>query len=514
MGKPLNVVEQGCNPISSNCVIWQGPDIQCINLCNGDTVSDVVYKLATELCNIMEILNITTYEEALACFNLAIGAGAPGTFEQMIELLIARVCNLEKCTGCRPDCTGDSHMTIPDEVTTNCCDTLIDIASCFYYEDEHGDTVTQMTLNDYAHTLGNKICDILTALQANNIILKNLDTRVTILEEKAAPFYQPEPIIPVCVLPAVPTDPFLVLSALEVLVCNYQQILGTPNIISSETSVPTDIMVDDQLCNPGTPMTALYGWINGGKLADNINNMWLTILDMRCAIQNALACCPTVCQSFVLSINAMIQTSYLKIWYLGSVPANFHSCNIGGVQMTVTDTAGGSATFWVDFISLVNSGNPYSIDLSTLPVNPALNFTITGIACVQDNNSGSTCERVLSYNLINTAPCPLVVLGSPTSTTITYSFTGSTGVHNYVVALYNADGSVEQASFTHNSISGGTPVSGLFTGLTSGTTYRVRVSVVTGGINSVTCPDYIVNTISDPCYPPTGVSSTIGLIES
>ena len=42
-----------CSHISSNCVIWQGPDISCINLCNGDTVSDVVAKLATELCNLV-----------------------------------------------------------------------------------------------------------------------------------------------------------------------------------------------------------------------------------------------------------------------------------------------------------------------------------------------------------------------------------------------------------------------------------------------------------------------------
>ena len=43
-----------CTPVSSNCVIWQGPDIACIDLCNGDTVSDVVAKLATKLCEIID----------------------------------------------------------------------------------------------------------------------------------------------------------------------------------------------------------------------------------------------------------------------------------------------------------------------------------------------------------------------------------------------------------------------------------------------------------------------------
>ena len=40
----------GCNPLSSNCVVWQGPDLECIDLCAGDTISDVVAKIAHALC--------------------------------------------------------------------------------------------------------------------------------------------------------------------------------------------------------------------------------------------------------------------------------------------------------------------------------------------------------------------------------------------------------------------------------------------------------------------------------
>jgi hypothetical protein len=34
--EPTNT-QRGCTPLSSNCVIWQGPDISCINLCKGPT---------------------------------------------------------------------------------------------------------------------------------------------------------------------------------------------------------------------------------------------------------------------------------------------------------------------------------------------------------------------------------------------------------------------------------------------------------------------------------------------
>ncbi len=65
---PLNNNTEGCSPVSSNCVIWQGDDIACISLCKGDTVSAVVAKLATELCAILEYTKISNYD--LQCLTL------------------------------------------------------------------------------------------------------------------------------------------------------------------------------------------------------------------------------------------------------------------------------------------------------------------------------------------------------------------------------------------------------------------------------------------------------------
>lgn len=85
--KPLNLDKSTCNPISSNCVIWGGPDIECINLCKGDTITDVTYKLALELCKIMELLNITNYD--LACLDLAC---APDDFNSLLQAIINKLC--------------------------------------------------------------------------------------------------------------------------------------------------------------------------------------------------------------------------------------------------------------------------------------------------------------------------------------------------------------------------------------------------------------------------------------
>ena len=43
----------GCTPISSNCVIWQGPNVSCLDLCTGDTISVVIATLAEKLCELI-----------------------------------------------------------------------------------------------------------------------------------------------------------------------------------------------------------------------------------------------------------------------------------------------------------------------------------------------------------------------------------------------------------------------------------------------------------------------------
>ena len=83
--KPLNSHTAGCDPVSSNCVIWQGPDIPCLKLCKGDTVSDVVYKLATELCDLLTALDVTTYTLPSPCF--ANQACTPQDFHDLIQII-------------------------------------------------------------------------------------------------------------------------------------------------------------------------------------------------------------------------------------------------------------------------------------------------------------------------------------------------------------------------------------------------------------------------------------------
>ena len=140
--KPLNYDNSPCSPISSNCVIWQGPDIPCIKLCAGDTISDVVFKLATELCTVLDTLNVTNYD--LSCFNLV--ACGPNDFQALIQFLIERICALQT----EVDAIGDP---VNNTTNTTKSDPLVTIADCFVVGG-----VTVMTVSQYAQAIGTKVC--------------------------------------------------------------------------------------------------------------------------------------------------------------------------------------------------------------------------------------------------------------------------------------------------------------------------------------------------------------------
>lgn len=59
--KPIksNILDKGCVPTSSNCVIWEGPDLCCITDCANDTLSDVIFKISQEVCHHKALLDLS-----------------------------------------------------------------------------------------------------------------------------------------------------------------------------------------------------------------------------------------------------------------------------------------------------------------------------------------------------------------------------------------------------------------------------------------------------------------------
>jgi hypothetical protein len=259
--KPINLNKESCNPISSNCVIWQGPDIACIKLCKGDTVSDVVAKLATELCAVLDTLDVQNYD--ISCFNIT--SCGPQNFQQLIQFLIDQICALQNVAPDAPQKSG-------------CPDCLVTVATCFSTEFPTG--VAQLT--DYVSAIAARICTIVLQVAALQNSIVDLDSRVTVLEGYF-PLPAPEEpeIIPNCVLPSVLTPASVVLSALELQFCQLVSATGSASeIIAAYLS--QCVAGSDPRVNGGGNMNTLPGWVDTvTNLAESITNIWLTICDIR-----------------------------------------------------------------------------------------------------------------------------------------------------------------------------------------------------------------------------------------
>lgn len=160
--KPTNRKLLPCSPVSSNCVIWQGDDIECIKICKGDTVSDVMFKMGCLLCELKEQMDPDTYD--LTCLTLE-ACDIPHTFQDFIQIIIDRICNIEAT------CCNDNSPSNPSNELT------VVVAACFSAE---GGPV--QTISNYIAAIGAKVCEQEITIQNQQVAIQQLLARVTVLE--------------------------------------------------------------------------------------------------------------------------------------------------------------------------------------------------------------------------------------------------------------------------------------------------------------------------------------------
>ena len=273
--KPLNLDNRPCSPVSSNCVIWQGPTLDCINLCTGDTISDVIAKMAEELCTLLDQTNVTNYD--LTC--LGVTSCGPKDFQALIQLLIDKICELNNIN---PDGTKDEPA---------CPDCVVSVAPCLREQDSN--LPATMQLLDYVQFLANKICSIIDIIADLQVQIDNLDIRVTILEEATPPSFTIPSIIVDCTLSEgviIGGNSYTIDRILDALINNdiygYCELLGAtglPAELSSAVQSACITSTTPTLSNPPVPFGTEYlgSWVNSPTTAaDAITNLWIALCDV------------------------------------------------------------------------------------------------------------------------------------------------------------------------------------------------------------------------------------------
>ncbi len=156
--KPLNFDFKSCKPISSECVIWQGDDIECLQICTGDTISKVMHGIACIVCYIQDQLDPSKFDTA--CLNLST-CDKPLTFREFMNIMIALQCQ-------------DDEPVVETPVVE---EPTYTVASCFVV----GEVIT-LSQSQYITAMGALICEQATTIQNQQTAIENLLERVEALE--------------------------------------------------------------------------------------------------------------------------------------------------------------------------------------------------------------------------------------------------------------------------------------------------------------------------------------------
>ena len=264
--KPLNLDNKPCSPISSNCVVWQGPDIPCIELCTGDTVSDVVFQMATELCTILDALKVSNYD--LTCFNIQ--ACGPQDFQALIQFLIDKICENQGLTPVEKD-------------EAACPDCVVSVAECFVTGNQ-----TTMQLVDYVQLIGQRICSIITEISLIQDQITDILIRLTDLENVVAPTIPALLVESECAIGTIDAN-----TSTEVQVilqeffnsvwCDFYSVVGTVEGITNAINLNKCVSeTTPTLTNPSINYGDLDGWSDSPltTLAQSVGNIWILICDL------------------------------------------------------------------------------------------------------------------------------------------------------------------------------------------------------------------------------------------
>jgi len=436
-----NTSDQSCSPTTSNCVTWQGPALPCIHLCTGDTVSDVVFKLATEMCDIKSILDLTDFDlQALVGFCTTTPLPAM-TLIGILGYLRDKIACLHDLIPANPD------VAVP-----------VSISPCL-----GGTTGTTYSYHDAINLIATKLVNVLgTHCSTNNVIdeiYNAIDTiNNTTIPAVSANVYQVQTqlnnflatqtvTLGSCSSLSAPASVAQVVQELEQQMCKIIGVLDNSSPIQSvdkgTTAIVNGIAKGTSCASNTSPSLSqtgqlgnLPGWINTVTgLGDSINNLWIALCDVRAAVKLIQDnCCKVTCDSINVDFNSSFDlTAKTLTLDFGSsiIPIGFVD---RGTDITVTDSNGLSVHIVTNGVTypyiVTNSGTAPSIIQTLATCNAPTSTTgcitipIGGLATgkllvsfksnFQLTADGSTCNNCFSkeINYVNDTCCSITNTGS------------------------------------------------------------------------------------------------------
>lgn len=457
-----------CTNTSSSCVLWQGPDIPCIGICDGDTIDDVIGKLGEAFCDIT-VGGVSLVGLDLKCV-IPQGQAQPSTVVDAFNSLASYICALPKV----------QPYTLP----------FLNLPSCLQYVDPStGNTVTQSRLDTFLLLLSNEFCDLVSTV--NNIVdvdLVAINSAISVLQNQVNALQNASNDFNVTSSCFYPSSQVLISTLvldIESAFCNLRTATGTVSQINTAIS-NVCVNGNNSLLGSSGTYSGLTDWINSpNTLAGIVNNLWQVVCDMRTAISNinntTQSSIGNDCDSMIFDFNVEFVKSNssitnFKFNFSNSIIGGAFSDTNGSTTITITDTLGNSITGNADISGVYqNAGNIFTMGIGTL--SPYAPYTVRVAFSVTDGTT--TCSNTITEVIYNEPPCPDNLLIEPPATT-SASVMFTTNLPSkaiYHIEAIDTSGAVV-SSYIASGINSGVNMAPVLTGLTPASNYYIKFTVI------------------------------------
>lgn len=399
-----NTADKGCSPVSSNCVVWQGPDLSCINLCKGDSISDVTYKVATQLCTIKAELDLTDLDlSCLLNFCAAVNpAPTEKTLSAVLEFIIDKIC-----------CLNGIVENI--DLSSTYVEPTLTLPTCLQYTDQTtNQLITVLQHNQYTLRIANQFCVLKTTVDNHTSQISGLDSRVTALENEPDPTL-PE-VTPTCFLsPGTPSPITALVDEMENQLCGVIAALGpVSNITAAAAQQCANLGSSNALSTSGT-MSQIAGWNTvAGTLSKSIQNLWITVCDMRDAIAYLQSISEvSACTKFVLNFTASTNNDRTQVLIdftpaglsQSFIPALYGNSVTTPCSVIITDGVTVTRVNNFDLVSALADADPTPVTL-VANTNTSATYTVTVVGNIISEDGATSCSKSFSQTIL--VPCPVV----------------------------------------------------------------------------------------------------------
>lgn len=378
---------------TSECVTWEGGEIECLGIENGDTLSVTVKTLAEEICALQEELDLSDLD--LKCvFDLCVSCPEPEkTLQTVLELIINKICSIQEIID---------NLDLSSSSGT---DPVLTLASCFQYTDVDGDLIIELPHTNYTKRIANQVCAILldiASLQDDvgdlQNIVNDLQTQIDALELN---------------IPDVTSDCLFVgtksideaWDVLDQAFCQLRTSVGLPTAVNLAISKQCEDLNDEFGSEPGWNMSP-------ANLAQSISNLWIAFCAVRATQE---ICCEVTCEDVELGFSASLNednTAVTLKFTFGAgtnIPTGFTDQGSTG---TITDVDGNVESFNLT----IENNAEIDVPISGLNVNDSLVIEINAVI----GTEGLTCQKCLSKTVrsSNCGFCEITATGTEGSSAV------------------------------------------------------------------------------------------------